>query len=602
MTLYGTDNVMFKWQNKKSEISNFVIYFFGCWMVLTLPRFLATEYIEMSRDIGYMLLFSLLLTLGAVLWHYARRYTLTALVFIGLYVVATYVKRFFGMMVGEREITHTLGLATILFVFATTFLYVARNFKFRIGACLLKGIGYFLYGMFVLLPLLFIGYAMANKGVFSTDIMLTLFQTNISEIWAYLQEQNAVAWIGISLLNCLLVGGFVFAVSRWKKPTFNWMAFLLTCLVLFYAITWKLVKLNLCFAVNIAQTTNAILQSFEDFSEARKKRADNLEKLRQVGLVAPDKGVYVLIIGESETRDHMQVYGYLRPTTPWLADFVKQPNTFLFENAYSNHTHTVPALTYALSAQNQYNQVDLAKAYSIVEVAKAAGYKVYWLSNQIKFSVSDTPITIMASMADVEKWINNNTGDKIATAYYDNKLVEELPDMKHTDKALIIVHLMGNHSSYRDRYPYRYDKFHGEGRRVDTYDNSILYNDEVLRLIYEKVKLNPNFMAWVYFSDHGDDPDNGLGHECTRFSYRMARVPFIVNVSDAFKQKYADDFELLQKQEKQYWTNDLIYEFMLDLMGIEGVSGIDDKYNILSPQYVLSKEKVLLLHGQKKLD
>ena len=103
-------------------------------------------------------------------------------------------------------------------------------------------------------------------------------------------------------------------------------------------------------------------------------------------------GVFVLVIGESETRNHMQVYGYDRETTPWLQDQRENRENITFSNAYSNHTHTVPVLTYALSENNQYNEIALQDAYSIVEAANAAGYETYWLSNQRKLGAWDTPV------------------------------------------------------------------------------------------------------------------------------------------------------------------------------------------------------------------
>ena len=596
---------MLNWQKiwHKTAILQFVKYFFCCLALMYAARLLTSEAIEFSRDVGYMLLFALILTAGAALWHYNRTLSMLSAAFVVQYLAVVETKNFFAMIMQERELTHTICLAVLLFVSASFVLYVAKTVRFKIVTGLLKTFAILLYTLFLLPPLMFIGYAVVNKAIFSADILLTFFQTNPSEIWAYLQYQNVPLWITFSLLIAAFVGVQTWIFAKLMAPQkFNGKLFVLVMALLVYAGSQKLLKLNLSFAVNIAQNTAAALQGFEDFSAARRQRAQNLAKLRDLGISSPQKGIYVLIIGESETRDHMQVYGYPRPTTPWLTHFAQNPNTFLFTNAYSNHTHTVPTLTYALSAKNQYNQIDLADAYSLVEVAKAAGYKVFWLSNQAKFSVSETPITVTASLADFELWINNNIGDKLTASYYDEQLVRDLPDMQKEDKVLIILHLMGNHSTYRDRYPRQYNRFDGGEKRIDTYDNSILYNDEVLRQIYEKISQNPHFMAWVYFSDHGDDPDNGLGHECSRFSYRMARIPLIVSVSERFKQTRADDYKYLQKHIKQYWTNDLVYDLMLGLLDIAGKVGADEQFDLTSPQYNLPAENVLLLHGEKKLD
>lgn len=65
--------------------------------------------------------------------------------------------------------------------------------------------------------------------------------------------------------------------------------------------------------------------------------------------------------------------------------------------------------------------------------------------------------------------------------------------MSNMTNGFIIIHLMGNHLSYDDRYPEAFNKFSRGDKTIDTYDNSILYNDFVLRSIYEKVKNVPIF-------------------------------------------------------------------------------------------------------------
>lgn len=55
--------------------------------------------------------------------------------------------------------------------------------------------------------------------------------------------------------------------------------------------------------------------------------------------------------------------------------------------AYSNYVTTVPVLTYALTDKNQYNSVSMAQAYSLIEVAAAAGFDTYWISNQERYGI-----------------------------------------------------------------------------------------------------------------------------------------------------------------------------------------------------------------------
>ena len=214
---------------------------------------------------------------------------------------------------------------------------------------------------------------------------------------------------------------------------------------------YAVVKASDYLPVRIARETKSVLQEYKKYGEARQQREEKLRQLQNLK-ISGSGGVFVLVIGESESRDHMQAYGYSRDTTPWLSQQIHEPDTILFTHAYSNHTHTVPVLTYALSEKNQYNTIKLEDAYSIVEVAKAAGYDTYWLSNQRKYSAWDTSIAEMASTANHQVWLNERTGtEDCRSDYYDETLVQALPDLRAIKNALIVIHLMGCHGSYGDR-------------------------------------------------------------------------------------------------------------------------------------------------------
>lgn len=570
--------------------------------LVIISRLFTSEVLNLSRDLGYVVSFALLYATLICLWDNNTRHKNLCLIFVGVYLLSALLKRYSDMILQEREITHTIGLAIILFSIVSLMQYISVFIKDRLGKFALTTFVTALCVSFILPALIFLGYAAVNRGIFSADIMLTLFQTNPEEVVSYLQDKNLWHWGIGSLLIIAVIVIYCRCFASLTVDKFSPINFTLAFVLSVYSSLCILPKLNLSLLVNIVQTTKVTLDGFDDFKQTQNQRIARLKNLMRNEAVTSDNGVYVLVIGESETKDHMQLYGYDRPTTPWLNKLAKSENTTVFENAYSNHTHTVPTLTQALSEKNQYNDIDLTDAFSVIEVAEAAGYKTYWISNQAKYGVLDTPVTTIASLADVQHWLNVNSGDKLFTTYYDEKLVDEIPTSEENDKMLIIVHLMGNHADYRDRYPANFARFNGKGRKVDAYDNSVLYNDNVLQAIYDKVKKYPNFKAFVYFSDHGDDVDNALGHESSRFTYPMARIPLIVNVSDEFIDEHEEQVENMRKNKKAYWTNDLLYNLMIGLMDIRGVTDIQEKFDLLSSEYNLPRDEVKLLHGQKKLD
>ena len=124
----------------------------------------------------------------------------------------------------------------------------------------------------------------------------------------------------------------------------------------------------------------------------------------------------------------------------------------------------------------------LEKAYSIIEVAKAAGYRTYWISNQVKYGAYDTPIAAIASSADQEIWINGNSGYTTWTNYNDGELANKLRQIKFDSQKnnLVIIHLMGSHTDYQERYPKKQEKFSVKDkktRRINSYDNTVFYTD-----------------------------------------------------------------------------------------------------------------------------
>ena len=192
----------------------------------------------------------------------------------------------------------------------------------------------------------------------------------------------------------------------------------------------------------------------------------------------------------------MNVYGYERDTTPFQSQAAIDPHYVFFNHAYSCYTQTVQVLTEALTEKNQYNDMALANAYSIIDMAREAGFHTTWISNQSRFGIWDTPIGAIGSACDDQYWINQYVGTDVITKDYDTVLV---PYLKKVDpnnrRQLIVIHLMGSHVSYWDRYPsefYHWSEDQGKVRSTseimnDEYDNSVLFNDYVMGSIMNSI-------------------------------------------------------------------------------------------------------------------
>ncbi len=549
------------------------------------------------------------------LWDFSRSVIGLAVIVILLYVAIPYIYVVTALNVSSEEVIDAFCLGTESISCLLILEYFLRQVKKTVLSVICSVIIQIAFIFILLIPLVMLGYYGLNGCLVTGDILLTLFQTNTAEIMAYLHDRGILLW-GISILSMIILCGLLVKVFHGLSLPHHVLLYYQTIqtdtgkhkriiaismIVLLASLRVVVYNVEQFYPYALVKTTMQTLQSYREYRYATELRKQRLALLHNVYIVPNQGGVYVVVIGESETRDHMQVYGYSKETTPWLTSFAKEKGTIVFSHAYSNHTHTVPVLTYALSEKNQYNQINLTNAYSIMETAKAAGYTTYWISNQQKYGAWDTPIAEIASTADHEIWLNENVGEQTKTSVYDEKLADYIPDIQPGSNVLIILHLMGCHGSYQDRYPRAFQTFTGGTPRIDEYDNSVLYNDFVLQCIYNRVKEIPDFKAFIYFSDHGEDVEHNASHESTKFSWTMARIPFLVHVSDLFMRTNPGTVQTMESHKEAYWTNDLMYDFLIDLLGIEGISH-QDALDIASPAYHQDKTTLTTLHGGKKME
>ena len=452
----------------------------------------------------------------------------------------------------------------------------------------------FIFLAVILLPVFVIlGYYSVTSTVFAPDTLLAIAQTNIQEAIEYAKDNFSCKTIFLIILT----NAFVFFVAikntqkiLWNKYNLFLVLFCITaCLVGVYKYRDNIIT-------DIPKQASKTLAQYKNFSKERTDRKDNMSKL----LLShkPEAGVYVLVIGESQNRAHMQAYNYHRATTPWLDSMKNDKNMLLFTKAYSCHTHTVPTLLYALTAKNQYNNIAVKNAVSVLEVAEAAGFETVGLSNQVKYSAWDTPVTSIASEANQQKWINSTLGESTNTDYFDGKLIEELEKIKITDKMLIVMHLMGNHGSYEQRYPKAFEKYDGKNT-IDKYDNSIIYNDYVMSQVYKRARKIPNFKGLVYCSDHADAIDKNLSHDAAQFDFDMTHIPLYIYLSDSYIQNNSAKYKSLEKQKNKLFTNDLLFNLMLGVLGINLNNIYEPNNDPTADTFDNNKERFKTLYGKK---
>ena len=310
----------------------------------------------------------------------------------------------------------------------------------------------------------------------------------------------------------------------------------------------------------------------------------------------------LLVIGESASRNYMKAFtkNYAYDDTPWQSQQENSPDFLFFQNAYSSWSQTVPVLQRALTEQSQYNGKEFFNSASILDVAKKSGYDTYWFSNQGRYGQYDSAITLVAKTADHAEWTDDsyNFSDK-----YDETLLPYLMQVDPNKNNFIVLHIMGSHIYYNNRYPEGFNKFQGEeGSSTMTseasYANSILYTDYILSQVFDYAKKNLNLQAMVYFSDHGENLT--ISHNPDVFSFDMVRIPMWIYLSPSYQAALPGRTATLRSHESRYFTNDMLYDTVCGLLNAPS-EHYDPGQDFTSTAYRFNRDNLTTMLGQYKL-
>lgn len=318
------------------------------------------------------------------------------------------------------------------------------------------------------------------------------------------------------------------------------------------------------------------------------------------------KQTFVLIIGESCNRNHMSIYGASKPTTPRLKS---RKDLFVFDNVVSAHSNTINSILSMLSQSNLENQMAYHNSIDILDVFSSAGFKTYWLSNQPPMGIWENVVSIFAKKADYSHFVNiasNSSMEATLTASYDSKLFKPLSKILHEDldKKLIVLHLMGSHTSYAKRYPKDFDIFSGSNKRekiIAEYDNSIYYNDFIVDSLLNilnrfSMQDTSELVSGIYLSDHGEnvyDEFDRVGHDYSgKLPKSNVEIPFLVWVSDKYLalNPVKDSIINLNKH-KPYISDDLFHSIM-SLNGIQSKL-FEEKRSIFNEEFEDTRKRIL---------
>lgn len=293
--------------------------------------------------------------------------------------------------------------------------------------------------------------------------------------------------------------------------------------------------------------------------------------------------VVVMVIGESSRFDRWSLNGYDRETNPLLKG---EQNLVSLSNVITGVSATrlsVPVLVSRKPATQSLKAGFSEKSF--LSAYREAGFKTYWLSNQMAFGKFDTPVSVYADEADVTRFMN--LGGVGNASSHDDVLFDALSNALADPAAnkLIVLHTLGNHWNYSHRHPKEFDKWQPSLFGVvnpaytdlkmkpqinNSYDNSILYTDWFLSQVIGSLKSTGQLASMVYVSDHGQSLYDGSctyafhGHN-TQYDFH---VPALVWYSEKYQVTYPEKVAQLLRHQRARLSTENIFHSLLDMADI----------------------------------
>jgi glucan phosphoethanolaminetransferase (alkaline phosphatase superfamily) len=320
----------------------------------------------------------------------------------------------------------------------------------------------------------------------------------------------------------------------------------------------------------------------------------------------PTPEVVVMVLGESSRYDRWSLNGYSRPTNPLLA---QESNLVTLADVITPVSATRLSVPVIISRKPAMQSLkDGFSEKSFLTAYKEAGFKTWWLSNQISFGQYDTPVSVFAKEADVIQFLN--LGGFTNSSNFDDVLFEPLKRAlaDPSPKKLIVLHSLGSHWNYSQRHPPAFDKWQPSLFGVDkpvytdlkikpqlnnSYDNAILYTDWFLAQVIGTLKDQAPLSSLMYVADHGQTLYDGScriafhGHN-TQYEFH---VPAFMWYSEPYRERYPDKVAQLQRHRKAKLATENFFHTLLD-MGDIRYPGEHLEWSFLSPDFKPHKRYV----------
>ncbi|WP_316788114.1 phosphoethanolamine transferase [Pedobacter frigoris] len=488
---------------------------------------------------------------------------------------------------------------------------------------------FILYYPLVLITPITVFYILTYGVTVNSDTYWLIFNTTFSESHELLKGfylYGVLIFFTITLLYYFLLKKIPAKISFRSSLCVSLFGTLLFLIIPFFSNSHSLgyftkIKGNLSWAwpssnYYALKTVKSNFSTIHDFDTRTKDFKFNA--IQQINI--EDRQIYLLVIGESSRFYNWGINGYSRDTSPKLD---KRGNQIIsFTNVISGGYITQLAVPMLISQATPQNFSIHLERKSIVSIFKEAGFKTYWISN----NVDNGYIFIHSKESDVVKYeLSDYKASKNVKT--DMDLMKTLSSIlsKKEKKTFIVLHTLGSHYDYDARYTTDFKKFKPTASDVNatatdykkkdaiinSYDNSILFSDAVLDSTISLIA-RENAVSYVnYISDHGEnlfDDTNLLSqHGSPTPTKYVAKVPMFFWASEKYQNLFGQKYRTLYNQRHAPTGSNNIFYTMLDLCGISfpeisyQKSLANEKY-IQEKRYILGANNKFFLFDETKQD
>lgn len=327
----------------------------------------------------------------------------------------------------------------------------------------------------------------------------------------------------------------------------------------------------------------------------------------------------VLVIGESFNKYHTPLYNPSSlPTTPNLCRLRDEGVLYVFSNVVTQSNLTAQVMQNMFSTWSDDESDSWMHHTLFPAVFHKAGYDVYYWSNQFVadgeggvFSNLGGALVNHPDLARLQFTARNTkqfTYDSGLTADLRSFIMNSLGGTV-TRPSLFIVHYIGQHVRYADRFPPEYNRFqadsltptyggsHGCEIRAQ-YANATLFHDHCLNELWQFFADRDAVL--VYSSDHGEEcydyrnfyersDQNNLTPQMAHYQFE---IPFFMIVSDSFRTTRPELVERIQAAQDKPFVNSDICHMLFSLAGIQTADYRADR-DLLSPEYDTARRRII---------